>query len=88
MHKLKNIIQNYQQFPTHTMTQIIIQMHYQRHPICQIYSIIIHYLIRPSHIHSPIQHIVTQHPPIDDTYEQIIEQPHTTTFQFQKKSFF
>ena len=29
---------------------------------------------------SPIQHIVTQHPPIDDTYKQIIEQPHTTNF--------
>ena len=29
--------------------------------------------LRPSHIQSSIQHIVTQHPPIDDTYEQIIE---------------
>ena len=28
--------------------------------------------LRPSHIQSPIQHIVTQHHPIDDTYEQII----------------
>ena len=44
--------------------------------------------LRPSHIQSPIQHIVTQHPPIDDTYEQIIEQPHTTTFQSQKKIIF
>ena len=26
MHKLKNTIQNYQQIPTHTMTQIIIQI--------------------------------------------------------------
>ena len=90
MHKLKNIIQNYQQTPTHTMSQIIKQTHYLRHPICQIYIIIIHYHyshefsklsnhkppnLRPSHIKSPIQHIVTQHPPIDDTYEQIIEQP-------------
>ena len=44
--------------------------------------------LRPSHIQSLIQHIVTQHPPIDDTYEQIIEQPHTTTFQSQTNHFF
>ena len=43
--------------------------------------------IRTSHIQSPIQHIVTRHPPIDDTYEQIIEQPHTTTFQSQNNHF-
>ena len=43
---------------------------------------------RPSHIQSPIQHILTQHPPIDDTYEQIIEQPHTTTFHSQNNHFF
>ena len=43
---------------------------------------------RPSHIQSPIQHIVTQHPQNDDTYEQIIEQPHTTTFQSQNNHFF
>ena len=43
---------------------------------------------RPSHIQSAIQHIVTQHPTIDDTYEQIIEQPHTTTFQSQNNHFF
>ena len=42
---------------------------------------------RPSHIQSPIQHIVTQHPPINDTYEQIIEQPHTITFQSQNNHF-
>ena len=36
--------------------------------------------LRPSHIKSPIQHIVTQQPSIEDTYEQIIEQPQTTTF--------
>ena len=29
---------------------------------------------------SPIQHIVTQHPQNDDTYEQIIEQPLITVF--------
>ena len=42
---------------------------------------------RPSHIQSPIQHIVTQEPSIDDTYEQISEQPHTTTFQSQNNHF-
>ena len=44
--------------------------------------------LRPSHIQSPIQHLVTQHPPIDDTYPQIIELRHTTTFQSQYNHFF
>ena len=44
--------------------------------------------LRPSHIQSPIHHIVTQQPSTDDTYEQIIEQPHTTTFQSQNNHFF
>ena len=44
--------------------------------------------LRSSHIQSPIKHIVTQTPPIDDTYEQIIEKPHTTTFQSQNNHFF
>ena len=44
--------------------------------------------LRPSHIQSPIQHIVTQQPSIEDTYEQIIQQPHTTTFQSQNNHFF
>ena len=44
--------------------------------------------LRPSHIQSPIQYIVIQHPPIDDKYEQIIEQPHITTFQSQNNNFF
>ena len=44
--------------------------------------------LRPSHMQSPIQHKVTQHQPIDDRYEQIIEQPHTTTFQSQNNHFF
>ena len=43
--------------------------------------------LRPSHIQSPIQHIRTQHPPIDETYKQIIEQLHTTTFQSQNNLF-
>ena len=43
--------------------------------------------LRPSHIRSPIQHIVTQNPSIDDIYEQIIEQPHTTTFESQNIHF-
>ena len=41
--------------------------------------------LRPSHIQSPIH--VTNHPPIDDTYKQIIEQPHTTTFQSRNNLF-
>ena len=40
--------------------------------------------IRPSHVQSPIQLIVTQHP----QNEQIIKQPHTTTFQSQNNHFF
>ena len=44
--------------------------------------------LRHSHIQSPIQHIVTQHPQIDDTSEQIIEKPHITTFQSQNNHFF
>ena len=38
---------------------------------------------RPSTAQSPIQHITTNHSQDDNTYEQIIEQPHTTTFQSQ-----
>ena len=30
--------------------------------------------------HSPVNHIVAQQPNVDETYEQIIEQPHTTKF--------
>ena len=37
---------------------------------------------------SPIHHIVAQHPRKDDTCDQIIEQPHTTTFQSQNNHFF
>ena len=44
--------------------------------------------IRSSNIQNPIQHIVTQHPQNDKTYKQIIEQPHTTTFQSQNNHFF
>ena len=36
---------------------------------------------RPSTAQSPIQHITTNHSQNDNTYEQIIEQPQTTTFQ-------
>ena len=36
----------------------------------------------------PIQHITTNHSQNDNTYEQIIEQPHTTTFQSQHNHFF
>ena len=37
---------------------------------------------------SPIQHITTNHSQDNNTYEQIIEQPHTTTFQSQHNHFF
>ena len=37
---------------------------------------------------SPIQHIMTHQPQDDNTYEQIIEQPHTTAFQSQNNHFF
>ena len=43
---------------------------------------------RPHISQSPIQHIMTHHSQDDDTYEQIIEQPHTTAFQSQKNNFF
>ena len=43
---------------------------------------------RPNIPQSPIQHIMTHHSQDDNTYEQIIEQPHTTTFQSQNNHFF
>ena len=42
----------------------------------------------PNTTQSPIQHIMTHHSQNDNTYEQIIEQPHTTTFQSQNNYFF
>ena len=38
---------------------------------------------RSNYPQSPIQHIKTQHPNIENTYEQIIEQSHTTNFRSQ-----
>ena len=43
---------------------------------------------RPNISQSPIQHIMTHHSQDDNTYEQIIEQPHTTAFQSQNNHFF
>ena len=43
---------------------------------------------RPNYIQSPIHHIKTQQPQSDDTYEQLIEQTHTTNFQSQNNHFF
>ena len=43
---------------------------------------------RPNTTQSPIQHILTHHSQNDNTYKQIIEQPHTTTFQSQSNHFF
>ena len=44
--------------------------------------------LRPNYTQSPIHHIITQHSQNDDKYEQIIEQPHTTTVQSQNNHFF
>ena len=43
---------------------------------------------RPNTTQSTIQHIMTHHSQNDNTYKQIIEQPHTTTFQSQNNHFF
>ena len=43
---------------------------------------------RPNTTKSPIQYIMTHHSQNDNTYEQIIEQPHTTTFQSPNNHFF
>ena len=43
---------------------------------------------RPNTTQSPIQHIITHHSQNGNTYEQIIEQPHTTAFQSQSNYFF
>ena len=37
---------------------------------------------------SPVTHIVAQQPIVDETYEQIMEQPHTTSFRTQNNHFF
>ena len=37
---------------------------------------------------TPIQHIITQQSQNDDTYEQTIDQPHSTSFQSQNNHFF
>ena len=44
-------------------------------------------IFRPNITQGPIQHIMTHHSQIDNTYEKIIEQPHTTTFQSQNYHF-
>ena len=43
---------------------------------------------RPNNPQSPIQHIITQQPNIEDTYEQIIEKTHTTNFRSQNNHLF
>ena len=43
---------------------------------------------RPITTQSLIQHIMTHHSQNDNTYEQIIKHPHTTTFQSQNNHFF
>ena len=43
---------------------------------------------RPTISQSPIQHIMAHHSQDEITYEQIIEQPHTTAFQSQNNNIF
>ena len=43
---------------------------------------------RPTYPQSPIQHIITQQPNIEDIYEQIIEQSLTTNFRSQNNHLF
>ena len=43
---------------------------------------------RPTISQSPIQHIMPHRSQDENTYEQIIEQPHTTAFQSQNNNFF
>ena len=74
MHKLKNTIQNYQQIPTHddsiNNTNALPKAPHlpNNHPLSLVSQNFRNLAIRnppnlrPSHIQSPIQHIVTQHP--------------------------
>ena len=43
---------------------------------------------RPKYPQSPVRHIITQQSNIEDTYEQIKEQPHTTNFRSQDSHLF
>ena len=43
---------------------------------------------RPNYIQNSFHHLVTKQSQSDDTYEQIIEQPHTKNFQSQNNHFF
>ena len=43
---------------------------------------------RPNYPQSPIRHIITQQSKIEEKYEQIIEQPHTSNFRSQKNHLF
>ena len=41
-----------------------------------------------SYPQSPVTHIIAQQPNVEETYKQIIEQPHTTNFGSQNNYFF
>ena len=102
MQKSKNIIQNYPQDQIHMAKNIVIQIQHlkhhiykpQNHPLSLLYRNFRSLAItnppnfKPNTKQSPIKHIVTQQPQNDHTYKQIIEQPHTTTFQSQNNHFF
>ena len=47
-----------------------------------------HISISQDYPQSPITHIKAQQPNIEEKYEQIIEQPHTTNFRSQNNNFF
>ena len=66
----------------------------QNHPLSKIprnfrkLAIINNPNFRPKSTQSPVQHIMTHHSQNDNTYEQIIKQPHTINFQSQNNHFF
>ena len=47
-----------------------------------------HISSRSNYPQSPIQHIITQQFLIEDTFEQIIEKPHTTNFRSRNNHLF
>ena len=86
----KNIIMQIQHQPYHRYHRILPQ----NHPLSLVprnfrnLAITNNPNFRPNTAQSLIQHIMTHHSQNDNTYEQIIEQPLTTTFQSQNNHFF
>ena len=100
--KKKNTTPSYQQRRTHdsqnnsntTPTAPQLQNLNHNHPLSLVpqnfgYIALTDLIIsRSNYPESPIQHIITQQPSIEDTYEQIIGQPHTTNFHSQNNHLF